>query len=200
MRKKALALLLATAGAFAQQNAKSPAVVSKPKAPASGVVSGRIFLITQGGDIKPARFALVSLFYYGTSVIRPMEDSAYQKLLDERLKASEERLKGSRAMTPAMDCLAHLKGFLDAASGVSDWSKTGGKSRQYISAEADEEGNFKMAAPPGVYHIQAYGHAGFNDAVWLNKHGLLDDDIEVRPGSETGLKLSSPEVACLRSE
>jgi hypothetical protein len=198
MRKMAVALMLITVAAFAQEKAKSPAVVSKPKALAPGVVSGRIFLITEGGDIKPARLALVSLFYWGTSSIRPVEDSAYQKLLDERLKAM--KVNHEELTTPGRDCRAQLKVYLDAASGVSDWSKTGGKSKQYISSEADEEGKFKIAAPPGVYHIQAYGHAGFNDAVWLNKSGLLDDDFEVRPGSETVLKLGTPEVACLRSE
>jgi hypothetical protein len=53
-------LLIAVSCVFAQQK---PKTASKPASPGPGIVSGRVFAITGGGDVKPARMAKVYLMY-----------------------------------------------------------------------------------------------------------------------------------------
>jgi hypothetical protein len=56
MQAGLLALVIVAASASAQQHKTFP--------PANGgVVSGRVFAITNGGDLKPARLAEIHLFY-----------------------------------------------------------------------------------------------------------------------------------------
>jgi hypothetical protein len=71
------------------QNGKKP-ITSRTKAQA-GLVSGRVFGITEEGDIKPARFARVYLFQrYGPAVEpndRDYNESAAHEWLSERYNA-----------------------------------------------------------------------------------------------------------------
>src|ERR1700687_4502540 len=57
-----IAILLSTA-LFAQQ--KSVRSKSAPAPVPPGTLSGRVFLITAGGDLKPARLATIVLLYSG---------------------------------------------------------------------------------------------------------------------------------------
>ena len=56
---KMLALLLLSSAVFAQTKTTKPTTPG----PRPAIVSGRAFLITKGGDLKPARMASVYLFY-----------------------------------------------------------------------------------------------------------------------------------------
>ena len=181
MRLFVLLLLLAVATiAGAQQHKSQPA--------RAGVVSGSVFLITKGGDLKPARMADVYLLYLYPSVkqanAHPEEwNSAVGLIFGENyIKAPLE-----------IDCLKKMQVYYDALSQTLKWASANHKDWQILTTEADENGAFKIAVPrPGKYIILASGHAGFNDAFWWD-----DDGVVVNPGATTTVKLSSPAKSCL---
>ena len=192
--------ILAAAGGTAQQK---PA----PKnAARSGIVSGRVFLITQSGDLKPARMAEVYALY-----LRPKlgndaagnaieEHSASFTLADNQTKEVKAELaeyealpmNESGSMSDAASCRRDLLAYQNALVDTLKWASDENKDWQIVQTEADENGAFKIAVPrPGVYTLVVHGHAGFNDAFW--ESGLLT----VTPGSVIAVKLSQPEKACL---
>jgi hypothetical protein len=166
----------------------------------AGVVSGRIFAVTKGGDLKPARMATVVLLYNyhsdkAADQDREYMDSAVRVWQENRLNA----LKGfgKRAATEgagwsdSLRCHQHLGTYHEAMSATLRWAGEQHKAWQVLSTNADEDGMFKIAVPHrGRYTIVAFGQAGFNDAVW-------EADVVVNPGMNTLVKLSSPEDSCL---
>lgn len=189
-------LLLLAIVANAQQQ-KSPSAKA-------GVVSGSVFAITKGGDLKPARMATVTLLYLYRSVkvanANPADaDSAGRAWLDNHNNIMEEYLKvaGSAegmAWSDKLACLKHLQTYHDALSQTRDWASAKHKDWQILTTEADENGMFKITVPhPGIYTILASGRAGFNDAFWYDNL----KDIVVSPGATTAVKLSSIAEACL---
>jgi len=57
-------------------------------------------------------------------------------------------------------------------------------------ARVDEEGNFSIGKiRSGVYNLVARGKAGINDAYWLQ-------EITVKPGAKTEVKVISVEASC----
>jgi hypothetical protein len=196
MRLFGLLSLLTLATIAGAQQQKSPPVKA-------GVVSGSVFAITKGGDLKPARMADVYLLYLYRSVkwanAHPEdEDSAghawmdnYNNVLGDFLKVFAAEGMG---WSDKMDCLKHMQVYHDALSQTKDWASAKHKDWQILTTEADENGMFKITVPhPGEYIILASGRAGFNDAFW-------DGDIPgiiVNPGATTTVKLSSPAKSCL---
>ncbi len=176
--------------------------VTKP-----GVVSGRVFLITVAGDIKPARMAKLYLLYMYRSVKfaeahKEDQDSAEMKWIHVLVEAMENNLKAEKEKSAEPDyhyseravCLGKLAEYSKALSETFDWVSANKKEWQLIVGQADEEGNFRISVPhPGDYSLLADGHAGFNDAVWETH------PITVSPGVETVIKMSSPEVACVET-
>jgi hypothetical protein len=184
---------------------------AKPKTKASvkpGVLSGRVFLITVAGDIKPARMAKVYVLYMYRSVAyaeahKDDQDSAgmkwlraYNKAMEDDLKAHEEKSADpNHHYSEAVWCLGKLAQHAKAIRETLDWVSANNKGWQFIIGQADEEGYFSIPIPhPGRYHLIINGHAGFNDAVWVT-----DEDITIDPGVETTIKMSSPEVACAQT-
>jgi hypothetical protein len=194
MHKMATALMLMSVAAFAQQKAK-PAKPTAAVVPAPGMVSGRIFLITGGGDIKPARFASMILFYGG----RVAEDGTagtvflgeITKALQANLSVLDANIK-LKTYSEAVECQNELIAYMTAVVATLTWAETENKTIQGISAYADEEGNFKIAAPAGTYVLFAKGRAGFNDAAWL-----VSNAFPVKSGEETTVKMARPEKSCL---
>ena len=192
----ALALLVLATIAGAQQQ-KSPSAKA-------GVVSGSVFAITGGGDLKPARMADVYLLYKYRSVkvanANPEDmDSAGMAWMDNLSKTLEEHTKALAAegmgWSDKMDCLKSLQVYHDALSQTRDWASAKHKGWQILTTEADENGVFKIAVPhPGIYTILASGHAGFNDAFWYD---MMELGVVVNPGATTTVKLSSPAKSCL---
>jgi hypothetical protein len=169
----------------------------------AGVVSGRIFAVTKGGDLKPARMATVVLLYVYRSEkaanANPEElDSAGMAWLDSRLHAMKELTRTLAAeganWSDSLVCHKRLLTYNDALSATLSWAREKHKAWQILSTDADEDGMFKVAVPhQGKYTIVAIGQAGFNDAVWEAK------DVRVNPGMTTAVKLSSPAESCLAS-
>jgi len=176
----------------------------------AGVVSGSVFAVTQGGDLKPARMANVYLFYVFRSVkwanAHPEdEDSAGSAWLDNSTKGLEEMTKeeaamDERAWNKNWHCHRELLAYSNALLDTRKWASANGKEWQILTTTVDENGVFKVRVPrPGRYIIVASGHAGFNDAFW-DAPGSADE-IDVASGTTMTVKLSSPQVACLvRSE
>jgi hypothetical protein len=214
-RRLLAGLLIAFACASAQQKLPPKAAKTTVSAPLKlGVLSGRIFAITTGGDIKPARLAKTFLFYVrrsGKSVeaIEEDQNSAGSAWLTEEAKALEafneawtkmlkqfneaetvelqRRILGSGSSV----CLKELTAYENAVIGTLAWGKENPtRSSQILYADADEEGAFKIPAQPGIYTLVASGRAGFNEAFW-------DAEVTVEPGTETTVKLASPKKACL---
>jgi len=176
----------------------------KPLPAKAAVVSGSVFVITKGGDLKPARMADVYLLYLYRSVkvanANPADaDSAGRAWLDNHNKIMEEYLKvaGSAeemAWSDKLACLKHLQTYHDALSQTRDWASAKHKDWQVLTNEADENGTFKIAVPhPGIYTILASGRAGFNDAFWEGQ----TEGVIVNAGASTAVKLSSPAESCL---
>lgn len=182
-----------------------------------GILSGRVFLITEAGDIKPARMADVYLLYkyggvdlpetddYKTSVENEwMEEygKALKEAIDEYGKASEvyrtalkEGREGRKPTSP-FSCPGNLIVYNSAHLKMLDWVSANKKMWQLIIGQADEEGAFRISVPhSGKYKLIVTGHAGFNTAIWDSDL----DDIIISPGEETTVKMSSPKVACVET-
>lgn len=159
----------------------------KPKDP--GAVSGKVFLITQGGDLKPARLAQVILLYGG--VLGGSQDAGTASIFYHRKKV--ENLKASwPSPGHPTSCRSDLLIFNNSLKSTLEWGQTTGKATAQIQiTTSDEEGAFQFPKVPiGEYTVLAWGHAGFNDAYW-------EESLKVQPGQSVALKLSSPHLACL---
>jgi hypothetical protein len=167
----------------------------------SGVVSGRVFVITRAGDLKPARIAKVYLLYVDTD-----EYSAghffltdHEKQLGETFKKLSEEHPDTRVFfgnrLQYHICLAALQDYSISLSRTFDLVSLTKKEWQLITRQTDEEGNFKISVPhAGKYALIVFGQAGFNDAFWI------DDSVIVSPGAETTVKMASPVSACVDAD
>jgi hypothetical protein len=155
-----------------------------PERRSSAEISGKIFLITKGGDLKSARLAQVILLYgsdEGTAA------TVYYNKKLENMKASYQSL-----VTPGdASCRAELLVFNSSLKSTLEWGQKNGKRDQIRIVESDEEGSFHFPeVQPGSYALVAWGRAGANDAYW-------EDDLKVEPGQNITAKLASPHTACL---
>jgi hypothetical protein len=197
-----IAILLSTA-LFAQQ--KSVRSKSAPAPVPPGTLSGRVFLITTGGDLKPARLATIILLYSGRTPDQAEAEpnTAGMKFAEELVQAQTIQLKAEAAersrTRPLEDeerferrmCRTALQVYAQAGLTTLNWLGTeGNKAHPVVNAEADEEGNFKIVAPPGNHILLAHGRAGFNDAAWWTSVG-------VKSGEVATVKVAKPAKACL---
>jgi hypothetical protein len=197
--KIAIALLLFFVHGYAVGQTNPPPVAAAKKAPHSvpakkaelpktGALTGFVFAITQGGDLKPARLARLTLIpndasngiseVYGRNTVKQ-----YQQVVK---KMEEDHLSG-----PVV-CEMQLHGYAMARLETMVWAKERGELDQITTANADEQGNFKITdIPAGKYTLSAQGQAGLNDGFW-------EEEVVITPGETASLKLSSPKRACLR--
>ncbi len=187
------------------------AVAQKPSqksGPTPGVVSGKVFAITNSGDLKPARMASVYVLYVQRSVKVTPADSKdgesaaiawgtnlnkalgeFNKELEKNLEAIKRRESGQ---SDDMLCRRELMAYQKALVDTLQWAGSEHKEWQVVNADADEDGAFRIPLPhSGTYRLIAHGRAGFNDAFWTS------DDFFVAAGSESSVKLSQPEKSCL---
>ena len=185
--------------AISAQHRQTPNAVPSYRAP--GSVSGRVFAITEGGDIKPARFAHVYLVYLWSGIPAPKAEAEkpietagatflgrYNDALQRHL---DEMKDPDFARDEVLVCQSELLAVNRAVLATLDWVRKNGKSKQFIGVDTDEEGSFQVASvPPGRYTLMARGRAGINDAFW-------NSELSVQAGSHVSVKLSSPEKACI---
>ena len=171
----------------AQQKAGSSRLQTKSK---PGIVSGRVFAITQGGDLKPARMALVSAmpsmesFHWLLSVEKEIKE-----LMDAHIRNGAP-WGNSLTCKEELDAYDHaiLRSFESSSSDVVNKKSA---EHLFVGTKADEDGNFELSLPRGSYALIARGRAGFDDAVWVEKWVTVESDKTTR------IKLSSPEKSCL---
>jgi len=164
-------------------------------------VSGRIFGITESGDLKPARFAHVYLIYEWSG--KPLSEqtpedklfhTAASAFLDkeiEEAKQANERLKSAKEGTDDdLLCRNELIAYDESIAVALHWAIDNGKPKQFLTVDANEEGEYRFpTVPPGRYFLIARGRAGINDAFWKQ-------DLSVTANGNIVAKLASPEKSC----
>ena len=194
----------AASGHSQESKPSSRRLVTQESKSGSGEVTGFVFAITKAGDLKPARLAHVVLLYAHKNDIGPDDDwgpSATWEFIKAQIAAQgdlETRiLKGTISYnTPLSDdqiCMGDIQVYLDALKSVMEWAATEKKTGQVKTVDNDEEGHFKFdGLPPATYTVAVSGQAGMNMAYWEQ------DDVVVKPGETTSVKLTTPEQACLQ--
>jgi hypothetical protein len=212
MTMRAVISVLILSTAFAQtKSAKPKPVHPRPSPPAQ--ISGRVFLVTNGGDLKPARMAAVYMLMelglpYVSSDGRtvPMPEAgillAGLKFLSQYLDltaAEDDHIEIRRYSTDEgkaqYRCNRNIQIHNQALRMTLDWAIVQRKTDQVLFVRADEEGNFEFTVPrPGEYYVLASGRAGLNDAFWKS------ETFWIEPGKSYTVKLPDPETACLTME
>ena len=191
-------------------------VPTKTAAPTRGTLSGRVFAITQGGDLKPARMADVYILFSSgvtrdgkavdvgetADLVFMAADHEARVLNNEKLeaynKAQEqqynEQLAASSYWSEKGMCMRDLATFHPAMLKAMDWAEAHSKQSQIVKTQSDEDGNFSASLPPGKYSVYVRGRAGFNEGLWDLGDELY---VDIHPGTHTEIKLSSPHTSCL---
>jgi hypothetical protein len=188
----ALAIVMLTS----ETQAQAPHTkTSTPTVLKTGSVDGRVFGITHGGDLKPARMPTIYLLYEGQREKHLEENSAdyqYQLVsLDALGKRLENPSTGDENLKCRESMLDHDRTLLD----VAQWALDNKKAKQVFTTEGDEEGRFSITkVPVGYYRIVARGQAGASDAYWESMF------IAVKVGARTSVKLMKPGKSCLNVE
>ena len=192
MKRAILVILIVAASVLAQTKAPKTQV-----APRTGKLTGRIFAITSGGDIKPARLANLYLFYqYDTSAHSTKQEDYNLAAAHIWNESYVSALKKFSPVPVDSVCERKLLVYQEALIAVMTWASSDiNKIRQVVRGQADEEGLINMPdVPSGTYILVAFGRAGFNDAVWVLDSG----EVVVKPGMESTVKAASPAHPCLK--
>jgi hypothetical protein len=207
MKRVAFAILLsfflvATTGS--QVKNQSPGIPAKqtngPSAKqerVKGSITGCVFAISKGGDLKPARMAKIYLFFtYADGNQQTHTDSSGFKFLlslsAEIRKKSDLVASGNAKMKNREEFCKGILATVDTAILLTlQWAKEQEKSSQLDFADADEEGRFRIdGVTPGTYVIVARGRAGASDAYW-------EEEITIKPSTTLSVKLAQPSEVCL---
>ncbi|MGC9998628.1 MAG: hypothetical protein ABSE21_00880 [Bryobacteraceae bacterium] len=190
-------LMIATfTSVLPQTTHKQNAAIAKPQ---TGTVSGRVFGITGDGDLKPARFTKVYLLYeYGVLTLnKDVSSSVTLKWFDEKLQASKavtQEVEQNQIDSESIICRKQLATYDIAMLATLKWAEEQKRGTEIVYGEADEEGRFTLAARPGLYYLVARGRAGFSNAAWVL------DDVDVKAGQETTVKVVKVDQSCLVTE
>jgi len=204
MKQVAFAILLAfflVATTGSQVKNQSPGIPAKQiigpnekQERVKGSITGRVFAISKGGDLKPARMAKIYLFFtYVDGNQQTDTDSAgFKFLLLEIQKENDLIAPGNAKMKNREEFCKGILARVDTAILLTvQWAREQEKSSQLDFADADEEGRFRIdGVTPGTYVIVARGRAGANDAYWK-------ETIVIKPNTTLSVKLAQPSEACL---
>jgi hypothetical protein len=168
-----------------------------------GSVPGRVFAITNGGDLKPGRFAKVYFFFdsktSGGRVVGSGEGTAGVFFLDENLKGLQENTKKMEQSlkqhedlpSEAIMCTDKLLVADKAIIATLDWAQKTQHLSSIYMADTDEDGNFRIdKVQPGSYVAVARGQAGVDDVYW-------HEDLILEPKGSVIVKLHSVDTACI---
>jgi hypothetical protein len=154
----------------------------------SGSISGRVFLITEAGDLKPARLANVYLMSHTPD---KRHQSATTVFLDKKLEEMKEmtkKLEDMKSGSEESQCLEDLLVTTDSLQAAAKWAEGNGQNLQFLGTQADEDGRFQISGivlnsstgqslrtlNPETkldgfvwsYTIVVRGRAGANEAYW----------------------------------
>lgn len=181
-------------------SAKTPDKTASKVEPSSdvGAISGQVSAILGSGDLKPARFAQVYLFYINTperftgkEPISSLKTAGivYWGQMGEFVLNEAKRTVENRNYTGQSSCQELAEYNLSRLKAL-DWARQN-DSRQVIETQADEEGQFTFGnVPPGVWGLIVNGRVGMNDAFW-------EQTVTLEAGKRTSIKLVSPKASCL---
>jgi hypothetical protein len=186
-------LFIAVSYTGAQQQAAKPV--------GTALLTGKVFAITKGGDVKPALLAHVYLYFSGaaysaifneflTAIIKSHDvlEAKLKSQLDDPELANDAPYKAMLADHLKTSCRELLR---DVDKQISDDRERDPK--LFVpdyTAETDETGSFEIARiKPGDYQIVVRGQAGSNDVLWVGK-------VTIIAGATKTLKLSSVARAC----
>jgi hypothetical protein len=176
--------------------------ISTPNLATVGSIEGRVFGITRGGDLKPARMPRVYLLYGGQR--EDLEETSAQahyeaKSIDAAMARTKKELevaekRASEGADPQgtenLNCKRHLLDDDQALIDTAKWALDSKKAKQVLTTDGDEEGKFRIKGiPPGHYSLIVRGQAGANDAFWQSS-------IIIKPGAVIQVKLSNPGFSC----
>ena len=181
-----------------------PTQPPKPLPPSTATLTGKVFAITNGGDLKEARFASLSLLTGDSATqFKSTLLQVQAKVAAAEAKAQErplaERNSGTLFDHDAIEFaeirrkLTCANSFEEIAQKVVDLAKQDVLTKQdtLISAKTDEEGLFNVVGLKlGAYTVVAQGKAGANSAVWM------EDVVVLENGKNSPLKMHSPVLAC----
>jgi hypothetical protein len=185
-------------------------------------VSGYVFALTEGGDIKPARMAKVYMLYSrpaGELASKLIEESSSSTSAAEQFRKEElnedEKEKAWEQGKPYLENTTICRSALlhmgqGAIVDVLNWGEE--HKTQFVFGDTDEEGKFEITLPPpdlkeatfeptphsetayapGVYLIVVIGTAGYNDALW-------EGEVTVEAGEIVKIKMSEPTKACIKT-
>ncbi|MGH9788636.1 MAG: hypothetical protein ACRD4U_08070 [Candidatus Acidiferrales bacterium] len=156
-------------------------------------VSGRVFALTRGGDIKPARYAEV--YILAPAYARAVATEALESSTAQMRELVEKKLLTSTSeFVPTLDrlqVLNHRLALVKAASEIRE--QVGGCASELFTA-TDLEGNFEIrGVPPAELWVYVVGRAGGNQAVWSSK-------IDVKPRQQIRIEMHSPDYSFLDIE
>jgi hypothetical protein len=191
----------------------------KPVPLKPATVSGYVFALTKGGDLKPARLTKVYMFY--SRAIGESADQVVEKPTDSTFAAdvfAREVVNGLEEARAWQAERPHLQDSTICNSTLSmqyegailktlQWGEP--HQSQILIGETDEEGKFEITVPrspqdvysfafgvphdhvraPGVYLAVASGMAGYNNAFW-------ESEVKIEPGETVKLRMSAPTMAC----
>jgi hypothetical protein len=156
-----------------------------PSAAKATTVSGRVFLITMGGDLRPARMARI--------YIRDSRTKLDIESLNTDQEIAVSECEAAKRMRPlGLDNIVRssieiYKSHLDEMEKLFAADVDQKTSR---SIKADEEGRFAIRdLPRGTFVIAAFGRAGVNLGYW-------SEELQIQNADQLEVKLSEPKVAC----
>jgi hypothetical protein len=141
--------------------------------PTTGTLTGRAFLLTSDGSIKPGRLVSVYVLFIPSDA-----DSTFS---DQRLKAQDAIDEEKKREDKGLNLGAHLRMWQRQTVFKIEAAVKGLK----VTAESDEEGYFEIAnLKPGRSSVVAVGLAAGVLCMW-------QEGIEIHPGRNT-IRLVSP--------
>lgn len=202
MRKQVIAAIVAAlavgllSGQAQTRNSTATIQSQIPKKPKTGELTGVVFIITQSGDLKPARFCNAALLWKWRGEPGPYDPSPpsagveYMRYLVAYRRSAVERTRVG-GFSPEETCREKLDSYAAAVRAAIYWAAAEKKPEQIQAAQADEEGHFKIGnILAGDYILVVWGRAGMNDVVWQ------DDHIEIGAGQNKSIKLFDPQESC----
>jgi hypothetical protein len=190
---------------------KAAAPTPKPIPLKPATVSGYVFALTNGGDLKPARLAEVYMFY-SSPIIRPTDSTFAADVFASEVVNGLKEDKGPASCNSTL-----ARGYVAAVLKTIHWGEQ--HKSQILFAEADEEGKFEITVPPsrkdrspfsapdfrhfmfepgvphdhvfapGVYLVVASGRLSTTNAFWKS-------EVKIEAGETVKLRMSMPTLAC----
>ncbi len=186
----------------ASRESSAPAKCSPECKPAPATLSGKVFAITKGGDLKQARFAQVFVMSGDSATEFNAAMLPNDEVVSEFKKVRDQRETNPLLANPSDAYVAYRMANVDSTlkvlcnSIINTPKDTVLKlvkvhPDQVVTLETDEEGFFKTdGLKPGAYTVLVVGRAGANDGFWV-------ENVALEAGKDGALKMRTPVMVCL---